>query len=51
MIRPLLVSAPAMFKGLKEIASICQDSSDPVSLCCGALARTALNALLIAEGT
>ena len=51
MIRPLLVSAPAMFKGLKEIASLCQDSSDPVSLCCGALARTALDALLIAEGT
>ncbi len=51
MIRPLLVSAPAMFKGLKGIASLCQDSSDPVSLCCAALARTALDGLLIAEGT
>jgi hypothetical protein len=51
VIRPILVSAPAMFKGLKEIASICQDSSDPVSLCCMALARTALDGLLIAEGT
>ena len=51
VIRPILVSAPAMFKELKEIGFICQDSSDPVSLCSGALARTALDALLIAEGT
>lgn len=49
-IRPLLVSAPAMFKGLKEIAHICQGSSDPVAICCAALARTALYRFLIAEG-
>jgi hypothetical protein len=46
VIRPLLVSAPAMFKGLKEIAHICQDSSDPVAICCAALARTALDGFL-----
>src|SRR5258708_37626811 len=50
-IRPLLLSAPAMLKELKEIAHICQGSSDPVALCCAALARTALDGFLIAEGT
>jgi hypothetical protein len=51
VIRPLLVSAPAMFKGLKEIVRICQGSSDPLTICCAALARTALDCFLIAEGT
>jgi hypothetical protein len=51
VIRPLLVSAPAMFKGLKEIVRICQGSSDPLTICCAALARTALDGFLIAEGT
>jgi hypothetical protein len=51
VIRPLLVSAPAMLKGLQEIAHICQGSSDPVAICCAALARTALDGFLIAEGT
>jgi len=51
VIRPLLVSAPTMFKGLKGIAHICQGSSDPVAICCAALARTALDGFLIAEGT
>jgi hypothetical protein len=43
VIRPFLVSAPAMLKGLKEIAHICQGSSDPMAICCAALARTALD--------
>ena len=51
VIRPLLVSAPMMFKGLKEIARIRQGSSDPVAICCAALARTAMDGFLIAEGT
>jgi hypothetical protein len=51
VIRPLLVSAPAMFKGAKEIAHICRGSSDPLAICCAALARTALDGFLIAEGT
>ena len=51
VIRPLLVSAPMLVKGLKEIAYICQGSSDPVAICCAALARTALDRFFIAEGT
>jgi hypothetical protein len=51
VIRPLLVSAPVMLKGLKEIAHFCQNSSDPVVICCAAFARTALVGFLIAEGT
>jgi hypothetical protein len=51
VIRPLLVSAPVMLKGLKEIAHFFQNSSDPVVICCAALARTALVGFLIAEGT
>lgn len=50
-IRPLLLSTPAMLKGLKEIAHICQGSCDPVAICCAVLARTALDGFLIAEGT
>jgi hypothetical protein len=50
LIRPLLVSAPAMLQGLMEIAHICQGSSDPVAISCGAFARTALNGFLSAEG-
>jgi hypothetical protein len=44
-------TVPAMFQGLKEIAYICQGSSDPVATCCAALARTALDGSLIVEGT
>jgi hypothetical protein len=51
VIRRLLVSAPALLKGLKEIVHIYQGSSDPVAICCAALARTALDGFLIAEGT
>jgi|HubBroStandDraft_6_1064221.scaffolds.fasta_scaffold3689448_1 hypothetical protein len=51
VIRPLLVSAPVMLKGLKEIAHFCQNSSDPVVISCAALARTALVGFLISEGT
>jgi hypothetical protein len=51
VIRPLLVSAPVMLKGLKEIAHFCQNSSDPVAIWCAALAQTALDGFLIAEGT
>jgi hypothetical protein len=51
VIRPPLVSAPTMFKGLKEIAHICEGSSDPVAIRCAALARTALDGFLIAERT
>jgi hypothetical protein len=51
VIRPLLISAPAMLKGFKEIAHICQGSTDPVAICCAALARTALDGFLIAERT
>jgi hypothetical protein len=51
VVRPLLLSAPAMLKELKEIAHICQGSSDPLAICCAALARTALDGFLIAEGT
>ena len=46
VIRPLLVSAPTMLIGLKEIARFCQSSSDPVATCCAALARTALDGFL-----
>jgi hypothetical protein len=45
-IRPLLLSAPAMLKGLKEIAHICQGSSDPIGIRCKAVARTALEEFL-----
>ncbi len=51
IIRPLLLTAPAMFKGLKEIVQISQGSSDPMARCCTALARTALDGFLIAEET
>jgi hypothetical protein len=51
VIRPILVSTPALLKGLKEIVHICQGSCDPVAICCAALARTALDGFLIAEGT
>ena len=51
VIRPLLVSAPVMLKGLKEIAHFCQNSSDPVVISCATLARTALAGFLISEGT
>jgi hypothetical protein len=51
VIRPLLVSASVMLKGLKEIAHFCQNSSDPVVICCADLARTALVGLLIEERT
>jgi hypothetical protein len=46
VIRTLLVSAPAMLKGLKEIAQFSQGSSDPIALCCAAVARTALDGFL-----
>jgi hypothetical protein len=46
VIRPLLVSAPTMLKGLKEIAQFSQGSSDPIELCCAAVARTALDGFL-----
>jgi len=45
-IRPLLLSAPAMLKGLKEIAHISPGSSDPIAIRCKAVARTALEELL-----
>jgi hypothetical protein len=51
VIRPILVSAPAMLNGLKEIAYIFQGSSDPVAICFAALARTALDRFFVAEGT
>ena len=49
VIRPLLLSTPAMFKGLREIAHICQGSSDPVATCCASIARTAMDGFLIVE--
>jgi hypothetical protein len=49
VVRPLLISAPAMLKGFKEIAHICQGSSDSIAICCAALARAALDGFLIEE--
>jgi hypothetical protein len=49
LIRPLLLSAPLMLKGLKEILDLCRGSSDPISICCASVARTALHELREAE--
>lgn len=45
-IRPLLISAPAMLKGLKEIAHFSQGSSNPIAMRCAAVARTSLEEFL-----
>jgi hypothetical protein len=45
-IRPLLLFAPAMLKGLKEVAHFSQDSSDPIAMRCAAVARTSLGEFL-----
>jgi hypothetical protein len=50
-IRPLLLSAPAMLKGLKEIVYFCQGSHDPAAIRCAVLARTAMDGFLNKEGT
>ena len=50
-IRPLLSSALAMLKGLKEIAHFCQGSHDPVAIRCAVLARVAMDELMNKERT
>ncbi|WP_263359917.1 hypothetical protein [Acidicapsa ligni] len=48
-IRPLLISAPALLKGLKEIAICCEGSPDQIAICCVEIARTAMAGLVIED--
>jgi hypothetical protein len=40
--RPLLVAAPELLRGLKNIVCLCEGSSHPFAQTCGSLARTAM---------
>jgi hypothetical protein len=44
-IRPLLLAAPELLRGLKAIVSLCEGSSHPFARSCGSLARTAMSNL------
>ncbi len=44
-IRPLLLSAPEMLRGLRSIIAFCDGSSNPVAQCCVSIARTSLASL------
>ena len=46
-LRPLLVSAPELLGGLKQIAGICHGSSEPMAIRCGVIARAALDTLTV----
>jgi hypothetical protein len=48
-IRPLLVSAPALFRALKQIASICRGSVAPMAVRCAAIVQTAVDGLVEEE--
>jgi hypothetical protein len=50
-IRPLLVSAPALLRALKQIASFCRGSAAPMAVRCTALVRTAMDGLVDDEPT
>lgn len=45
-IRPLLLAAPEMLRGLKGIVAFCEGSPDPTARCCHSLARTSLSSLM-----
>ncbi len=44
-VRPLLLVATDMFRGLNIIAAFCDGSPDPVARCCLSIARTSLVSL------
>jgi hypothetical protein len=48
-IRPLLVSAPALFRALKQIASICRGSVAPMAVRCAAIVQAAVDGLVEEE--
>jgi hypothetical protein len=43
--RPLLLVAPELLKGLRNIVSLCEGSCHPLARSCGSLARTAMSNL------
>jgi hypothetical protein len=45
-IRPLLVSAPALLRTLKQIASVCRGSTAPMAVLCAAIVQAALAGLV-----
>ena len=50
-IRPLLLAAPEMLRGLKGILAFCEGSTDPTARCCYSLAKTSLAPLLNRDST
>lgn len=44
-IRPILVVAPELLKGLQAIVDLCSGSSEPTARCCRSLARAAMSYL------
>ena len=46
-IRPLLVLAPELLKGLTEIAHLCHSSAEPEAVRCGAMAQASIDLLSI----
>lgn len=50
-IRPLLLSAPEMLRGLRSIIALCDGSSNPVAQCCVSIARTSLALLRTSAGS
>lgn len=50
-IRPLLLAAPEMLRGLKGILAFCEGSPAPTARCCYSLARTSLAPLLNLDST
>jgi hypothetical protein len=45
IVRPLLLAAPELLKGLKDIIALCENSPDPMARCCYSMARTSLSSL------
>jgi hypothetical protein len=45
-IRPLLASAPALLRALKQIASVCRGSAAPMAIRCAAIVQSAVDGLV-----